>query len=81
MINQILQIYSTTIYIYNIYIYINVGPNLADEINTEKVDIEYDTFLKNVDVSHTMYISPTNEFEIVQIIDSLKTKVLKTYME
>ena len=31
--------------------YVNVGLDLADEINTEKVDIEYDSFLKSVDVS------------------------------
>ena len=54
--------------------YINVGPNLADEINAEKVDTEYDTFLKNVDISQTMFIRPTNEYEIVQIIDSFKNK-------
>ena len=54
--------------------YINVGPNLANTIDVSNKDIEYDTYLKDVNVSQSMFIKPTTENEILQIIDSFKNK-------
>ena len=54
--------------------YINVGPKLANDIDVTNVNIDIDTHLKDVNVCQSMYIKPTNEHEITQIINSFKNK-------
>ena len=51
-----------------------MGPNLANTIDVSNKDFEYDTYLKDVNVSQSMFIKPTTENEILQIIDSFKNK-------
>ena len=54
--------------------YINVGPDLAKSIDVDDVNIEYDSYLEYVNVNQSMYCSPTNEHEIMNIINNFKNK-------
>ena len=54
--------------------YINVGPKLASEIDLNGVDIQFDTYLKDLDVKTSMFLSPSNEDEISKIINDFKSK-------
>ena len=54
--------------------YINVGPKLASEIDVNNVDIQYDYYLKDLNISESMFIKPSTEEEISKIISSFKSK-------
>ena len=54
--------------------YINVGPKLASEISTNNVEIQYDIYVKDINVSQSMFINPCTEEEVLQIIGSFKNK-------
>ena len=54
--------------------YINVGPKLASEIDTNNVGIQYDTYIKDLEVENSMFITPCNEKEVDNIISGFKNK-------
>ena len=54
--------------------YINVGPKLASGIDTKHVQLQYDTYLKDIDIEKSMFILPCTEEEVSQIINNFKNK-------
>ena len=54
--------------------YINVGPKLASEIDVNNVDIQYDYYLKDLNITESMFIKPSTEEEVSKIISSFKSK-------
>ena len=48
--------------------YINVGPNLAKNIDDINLDIKYDDYLKNIEKGNSMFVIPTSESEIIIIV-------------
>ena len=41
--------------------YINVGPDLAKNINDRNKGDKFDDFVKDIDLKFTMFVEPTNE--------------------
>ena len=54
--------------------YINVGPKLAGEIDLDNIDVQYDSYIKGLNILESMYICPSTEDEILKIINGFKSK-------
>ena len=54
--------------------YINVGPKLAGDINTSNVQLQYDTHLKDINISQSMFMNPCTQDEVCRIINGFKNK-------
>ena len=54
--------------------YINIGPKLANAIDANNIDIQYDTYLKDLNVDYSMFIEPSTEEEIAKVISGFKNK-------
>ena len=54
--------------------YINIGPKLANDIDVRNTNCEYDTYVKDLSVSQTMFIKPSSEQEILNIINKFANK-------
>ena len=48
--------------------YINVGPQLASKIDSDNVKLNYDDFLKDVNCEGSMFVAPTNDKEVLNIV-------------
>ena len=48
--------------------FVNVGANLAKNINDRDTDIKYNEYLKDINKEKTMFVTPTTENEISNIV-------------
>ena len=48
--------------------YINVGPKLAGAIDDSNVDIKYNDYVKNIENKNTMFVRPTTETAILNVV-------------
>ena len=54
--------------------YINVGPKIASKIDTNHVQLQYDTYLKDLNVEKSMFAHPCTEEEVTQMIYNFTNK-------
>ena len=54
--------------------YINVGPNLAKSIDESNVKIKFDDYVKNIGKDKTMFVMPTTDAEILNIVSNFSCK-------
>ena len=54
--------------------YVNVGANLAKDIECANILKDYDDYLKDIDIGKSMYVTPTNEQEILNIVNKFNGK-------
>ena len=54
--------------------YINVGPKLANTIDNSNITGTYLDYLRDIDSSNSMYIQPTSECEIMNIVAKFPNK-------
>ena len=54
--------------------YINIGPKLANDIDCSNVQIKFDDYIKGIDKGKTMFVSPTTEVEIINLVSRFSNK-------
>ena len=54
--------------------YINVGPNLAKNIDSANLDIQFNDYIKNIDTDNSMFVLPTTESEIIGVVSKFTGK-------
>ena len=54
--------------------YINVGPTLANKIDSANVKLSYDEFLIDINCKSSMFVAPTNENEVINIVSKFASK-------
>ena len=54
--------------------YINVGPLLAKDIDCTNISLKYDSYIKDIDKGKSMYVSPTTETEVINIVTKFDNK-------
>ena len=54
--------------------YVNVGANLAKDIECAYIVKDYDDYLKDIDIGKSMYVTPTYEQEILNIVNKFSGK-------
>ena len=54
--------------------YINVGPKLAGAIDDSNIDIKYNDYVKNIENKNTMFVRPTTETEILNVVYKFNSK-------
>ena len=61
--------------------YINVGPTLADKIDCSNVNHNYSDFLKDVKCEKSMFVAPTCEEEVLNIVSKFMSKTSEDVLD